>query len=289
MSVMILRRRKLGRTSCREIAKHVGAAVHRNDRKYKGRPVATVIRWGCTANLPNYHDNMAIINTAEAIHQVNDKVAFRKLMPEGICPKTWYDLEDFADTAEYTVEGKLEFPVIVRPSRHAQGRQLFYCEYTHQVQDNCEQLGDGNYYISKFIPKVAEYRVFVVGGRVVCVAKKTPGNPDAIAWNVAQGGRFDNVKHQDWPIKAVKASVIAFCATKLDFGGVDVMVDAEGKAYVLEINSAPSLTSEYRQKCMGLGIKYLVDHGKERIPVKELERNKYRGYVHPAVSDKAEV
>lgn len=271
---IILRRAKLGRTSCRELNQFIKGKVVRND-KYNGGEVDTLIRWGCTSRVAA----KKTINTVEAIHQVNDKVAFRKMMPEGVCPKTCFSVADF----------NLKFPVIVRPSRHAQGRNLHLCNNIREVIEACNIYAGIGYYISEYVPKVKEYRVFVVGGRVACVAQKTPGNPDAIAWNVAQGGRFDNVKWQEWPIEVVKKAVEAFSHTSLDFGGVDVMLDKDGKAYVLEINSAPSLTSPYRQKCMGLSLKWLVDKGKKRIPTKVLDKNKYRGYIHPAVSENAEV
>ena len=73
----------------------------------------------------------------------------------------------------------------------------------------------------------------------------------------------------------------------LDFGGVDVMVDADGKAYVLEINSAPSLTSPYRQECMAKCFDYIVENGKGMIGVKDDED--WKDFVHPAVCDKARV
>jgi glutathione synthase/RimK-type ligase-like ATP-grasp enzyme len=133
---------------------------------------------------------------------------------------------------------------------------------------------------------VAEYRVFVVSGRAVAVAKKTPGNPQDVAWNVARGGRFDNVDWGDWPLKAVKTSIEAFNLSALDFGGVDVMVDGDGNCYVLEINSAPSLTSPYRQECMAKGLHYALTRGKERIPL-VAERGGWRKFAHPAISDQA--
>jgi len=136
------------------------------------------------------------------------------------------------------------------------------------------------------IKKVAEYRVFVVQGRVVSVAEKTPSNPDDIAWNVAQGGRFDVVSWDNWPLQAVRKSVEAFNLTELDFGGVDVMVDADGKAYVIEINSAPSLTSEYRQQCMAKAFDWIATNGKERIPLIS-EKGGYRKFIHPCITDRA--
>ena len=129
---------------------------------------------------------------------------------------------------------------------------------------------------------MSEYRVFVVQGRVACVAQKTPANPDAVAWNVAKGGRFDNVRWNDWPLKAVRVAVEGFKLSSLDFGGVDVMVDAEGDATILEINSAPSLTSPYRQECMAKAFDYILENGKDRIHLIE-ERGGYLKFIHPAL------
>lgn len=289
---VILRRRKLGRTSAKEIAKHIpNTQVVRNDRMppapVDGEAPPKLFRWGTTSNVPAGY---AIINQAAAIHEVNDKSGFRmKLMHEApdTIPLTWdhiSNLEAFLDDDMFS-EDPISFDFIVRPQRHAQGRRLYKCDNWDQLRDAVRRCGEG-YYISQYIPKVAEYRVAIVSGRAVWVAKKTPADPNAIAWNVAQGGRFDNVNWGDWPLKVVKTAIKAFNVSSLDFGGVDVMVDAEGNCYVLEINSAPSLTSPYRQECMGKAFAYIVANGKARIPLIE-EKGGYRKFIHPAVCQDA--
>jgi hypothetical protein len=64
------------------------------------------------------------------------------------------------------------------------------------------------------------------------------------------------------------------------------MTDAEGNAYVIEINSAPSLTSEYRQMCMAKCFDYIAEHGKERIPRVEA-RGDWKKFIHPALTERA--
>jgi glutathione synthase/RimK-type ligase-like ATP-grasp enzyme len=129
--------------------------------------------------------------------------------------------------------------------------------------------------------------VFVGSGRAVWVAQKTPGNPEDVAWNVAQGGRFDNVRFNDWPLKVVKTAIEAFNYTDLDFGGVDVIVD-NNNAYVLEINSAPSQTSPYRQECVAKYFDYVVKNGKNRIELIK-EKGGYLKFIHPAIDNKAKM
>ena len=241
MTVVMLRRRKLGRTSCNEIARLSNKIdeVIRNDQPF---PVDTslVIRWGTTSNVPCRN----VVNTAKAIHRVGDKAGFRKVLmehweesavpedTETLCPYTWFDGD--ADRPD-----PRDFPIVVRPAVHSQGRNVHLVRTAAEMALATQQCGAG-WYASPFIDKVSEYRVTFVQGRVCWVAKKTPGNPQDVAWNVARGGRFDNVRFGDWPLRAIRISHEAFMLSGLDFGAVDVRIRGN-RAVVLEVNSAPGL------------------------------------------------
>lgn len=282
----LLRRRKLGRTSVREIVRlsTTGLQAFRSD--HPAIPDGNIVfRWGCTANV----EAETIINKAEAIHRVSDKAGFRRVLNEHeLCPPTFF--RQFDDDG--WMEGEMLFaasgerPIIIRPQTHHQGRALYFCTNQTQVLEAIGRCGPG-WYASDYIEKEAEYRVFVVQGRAVCVARKYPGEDSPIAWNVARGGRFVNVRWDDWPLKAVRISIEAFNLSGLDFGGVDVMTKGD-EAYVLEINSAPSLTSEYRQQCMAKAFDYIVTNGHRPIPLIE-RRGGYKKFIHPAVCTEAQV
>lgn len=277
MTTTIVRRRKLGKTSTDAITRfsRTDITAVRNDERLP--PSNLYIRWGCTSTVPSRN----ILNKTEAIHLVGNKKAFRRILNrENLCPKTWFDLRSFETALDKT------YPVIVRPPVHAQGRQVLHCNNIQQVRNAWTRVG-GDGYISIFVPKVAEYRVFCGSGRVICVARKTPANPQDIAWNVARGGRFDNVRWDEWPLRAVKTSLAAYELSGLDFGGVDVMVDAAGECTILEINSAPSLTSEYRQQCFAKYFDYVVQNGKDFIP-RIKQPGGYRKFIHPAIHTEAQ-
>lgn len=277
----IFRRRKLGRTSAREIqkfSKNIRYLI-RNDQKNIAPADLVCIRWGCTSEVPH----KKVFNTAKAIHEVGDKKAFRLKLAEA--ELTMLTASSVADWEREF--GKEEFPIIVRPRVHAQGRHCYKCN-TFAEAYAAEKKCGGDAYVSSFVDKVAEYRVFVAQGRAVWVAKKTPGNPKDVAWNVAKGGRFDNVRFNDWPLKAVKTCIEAFNLSSLDFGGVDVMVDEAGDCYVLEINSAPSQTSPYRQECCAKAFDYMLEKGKERIPLIK-DKGGYLKFVHPAIDNGAKL
>lgn len=281
MTTVLLRRKGLGRTSCKEIANYCNSdvVVVRNDIGDWPDHVDLVIRWGCTANSPTKH----ILNKAEAIHLVSNKSGFRKLLrdkaPHTI-PATWFN-EDYNTTP-------ITFPLVVRPQLHSQGKQLWVVADATELEKAIQKAGEG-WYASELINKVAEYRVCFVQGRVAWVANKIPGNPDDVAWNVAQGGKFTNVNWGDWPLKSIRIAREAFMLSGLDFGGVDVMRDAENNVYVLEINSAPSLTSPYRQQCMARCFDYVIEHNvKDVLPVID-EKGGWRKFIHPALSEEAQL
>lgn len=290
---VILRRRKLGKTSANSIAdlstKGITPILFKLDKFRDSRNpfarsipwpenVDMVFRWGCTANVPG---NPTIINKAPAIRAANDKIAFRKSIAD-IQPH-W---------PVWTERNEVQYPAVVRPGVHHQGRHLHVVNNVNELDATLRRgfgKRDGTgWYAAPKIDKVAEYRVFVVSGRAICVARKHPANAGAVAWNVAQGGRFENVNWDEWPLKVVRISIDAFNKTGLDFGGVDTMVDGNGEVYVLEVNAAPSLTSPYRQQCFAKALDYIVDNGPGIIPLPET-RGGYRKFIHPAITENARV
>lgn len=268
--VYLLRRRGLGKTSCNGIVAQstTGLQVYRSDRQLPDADL--VIRWGCTANVPTNH----VINAAKAIHAVSDKLEFRRTLNEKeLCPETWFERED------------VQFPAIVRPRYHSQGKKLWVVNDLAALDTVIAQCPAG-WYASEIIKKVAEYRVYVAQGRALGVARKFPRDENAIAWNAAQGGHFEVCRWGDWPLKAVKRAIQAHKLAGLDFSGVDTMVDADGKDFILEINSAPSLTSRYRQQCFAKVFDYIVQNGKDEIPLIDAPGG-YKKFIHPAVCTEA--
>jgi glutathione synthase/RimK-type ligase-like ATP-grasp enzyme len=238
--------------------------------------LSLVIRWGCTGKVPIRN----VLNMARAIHTVANKSGFRKLLKE--------EAPDTIPTTHFWDDelGGYEYPLVVRPRTHSQGRQLWLATTPQELAEATVRAGEG-WYASSYIPKVAEYRVCFVQGRVAWVANKTPDDPSAVAWNVAQGGRFDNVRWGAWPLNVIETAYRAYELSGLDFSGVDVMVGPDGRSYVLEANSAPSMTSDYRKTCITKCFDHIVTNGKEHYSVRE-DRG-WQGWVHPAVSGDAVV
>ena len=239
-------------------------------------PVADVVfRWGCTGDLPG---DPKVINSARAIHRVNDKKGFRsELLKEGLCPPTWFSLEEYLVDRPQGLVGKL----LVRPASHSRSDGMFVCTDLRELVESIKAI-QGAYYISDLIDKKREYRVFVAQNRVAWMIEKLPKNKDEISWGCVEEGTFKYVGWSDWPLDVVDVALRSMRLSKLHFGAVDIIVSSSGHPYVLEINTAPHLTPYY-MKTVGKVFKYIRDENQDReLPDAPLE---WKSVIHPAVKD----
>lgn len=237
---------------------------------------AVIIRWGCTSTVPP----TPVVNSVSAIHLAADKAKSRYMLQNhnpNIVPPSIF--------SEYDAPEGDVFPAILRPKFHAQGKKLWLVNDAKELTEVIQSTGLVQWYAGKYINKVAEYRVYTTFGKVAAVARKHPANPDAIAWNVAQGGYFTNVKWSEWPIDGCNKALRAAALTGLGIAGVDIMVDADGVSYVIEVNSAPSLplnedgSVSYRQRC----IADTIEHYTQCKPINYTEeRTTWKDIIHPA-------
>lgn len=243
-----------------------------------------VFRWGTTSTIEGDHKT---VNSAKAIHKVFDKRASRKVFSDlGMAPKSWIDYDDFIETGgeEAISEGGL---VIVRPKNHIRGMDMHLCKSFPEVWKASKKFPDG-YYISTYIKKVKEYRAFVVSGRMLGVCQKIPVDPAAVSWGCAdeEGGAFKYVGWSSWNLDLVKLSLKGQEKMGIDFAAVDIIEDAAGKFYLLELNSAPSMP-DYWAECFSKAFDYIILKGKEFIPVGS--DGTWRSYIHPSLSTEAKL
>lgn len=194
-----------------------------------------IIRWGNAIKVDL--NNSVVYNKAEAIQKATDKKLTRQLLAEA-------DIS--VPRAVVPDSENINYPVIARPSRHAKGKNFIILKsrdefYQHWIRNN------QTWYYSEFVDKVKEYRVHCAHGRILnYLEKPNPGN-GTIAWNRALNGEaFTNIKWDQYDSKVALECLKAVQAIGLDFAGVDVIVTADGKPYILELNTSPTLnSSEY--------------------------------------------
>ena len=196
-----------------------------------------VIRWGNRIEVPT--DNRTIIyNRVEAIGNATNKKISREIFIKNKVrtPKLF--------TPE--MEG-VTFPIIARPCVHSKGKNFVIISDMYSFKKHYDQHRD-NWYYSEYIDKDREFRVHCAHGKVLAVMEKPPV-AGQIAWNRAINHQaFDRVKQQDYIFTVCYQALKAVNVLGLDFGGVDVIFKngEKHKAYVLEVNTSPTLnSSEY--------------------------------------------
>jgi len=297
MTLLFVRRRNLGRASGRGV-RHSMEHPSATWKSWQNRffppgidltQVRYVMRWGCTSHLPlRLPDHISILNQSGAIHRVNNKMQFALSMTSMPSVMSLTTIGGYGTEVPQGLDGNW----VLRPSSHAQGRSLWVCSGTEGLRSKLESTGlqATGWYARPLIPKAREVRVYVLQGRVVCVAEKIPEDREAVAWNHARGATFVNLRWGDWPLDACREAVNVFPHTGLHFAGVDLMQHRDtGVWYTIEVNSAPSMppnedgSPSYRQRCLAKGLDYHMRKGLDICPEDVVEEEGWREYIHPGV------
>lgn len=170
----------------------------------------------------------------------NKQVEFEILHKAGLTPETWRERPT----------NKENYPILGRLRHHTHGNDIIFIKTPNQPETKPDEIRIrySDFYV-KYIDKLAEFRAHVCGDKVVLITKKLAKDDksDPIVWNhnrgysqctYPEGKKYWKIV-SDIAIKAIKV-------VKYDFGAVDIIVDKNGKAYVLEVNSAPGLIVDNR-------------------------------------------
>lgn len=243
-----------------------------------------IFRWGCTGR--THRNNAKFVNLTKAIEWcTNKKQARLDMQAAGVPVPTTWSSQDFVRLCLEEMLDTSAVQFVVRPATHTQGKELFLGDVTQAALTAIDGVyRDG--YVSAYVDKVAEYRVFVVSNRIAWVSKTTqPRQEGSIAWNYGNG---ENVYWSEWPMNVVKAALAAANVSGTDFCAIDVMEDAEGNAYVSECNTAPAQEGTYQPTCVAKCFDYIVTNGKDKfpdpvIPAGTPASRMWRYFIHPAI------
>lgn len=208
--------------------------------KWKPKSTRIVINWG-HAQAPNIDIGKHVLNWYWAVTNASNKwTALVKMEQAGVSvPKntgakaeaeSWFDKDKkcvvFCRTLLRSSGGK---GIVIAKSK--------------------AELVDAPLYTLR-IRKTDEYRVHVFKNEVIDVAQKRLRNGvkdqegrNEYIRNLANGWIFAH-ENVNCPDNVKQEALKAVAALELDFGAVDVVVDKEGKAYVLEVNTAPGLENQ---------------------------------------------
>lgn len=171
------------------------------------------------------------INSPKAVRLASNKRKALQAMAEAGVPTPEVFSPDQARVMAW------EIRLVGRPDKHYGGSEFYLCNGTNEVRDAIEQ---GCTHFLEYIEGGREFRCHVAFGKSIKIAEKIGG--DSVIRNFKHGSTF--MYPQDFNHKKTlrNLSKKAVMCLGLDFGAVDI-IWKDDKWYVLEVNSAPSLTS----------------------------------------------
>ena len=194
-----------------------------------------VVNWG-SRNLPDVHP-AEVINNVHSVALVSNKLSFfNEMAPTELGVNIPTFTTERAVAANWIREHGWKMVCRTLLTSHS-GNGIVIAETE-------DQLVQAPLY-TRYVKKQAEYRVHIVRGRVIDVQRKIrdPENTPT-DWHVrSHANGFIFVRGSAPPPDDVTTQCLrAFRASGLDFAAIDVIVDRNGLAYVLEANTAPGLT-----------------------------------------------
>jgi glutathione synthase/RimK-type ligase-like ATP-grasp enzyme len=240
-----------------------------------------LLRWGCTSTLPLELSDAVILNKANSIHRVNNKKEFAQALAA-------IELSTPVITAETSTGLMTTETYVVRPTHHSQGRNLKVL--TYQGVMSILSSGRTSWYARRLVKKAAEYRVYVLFGKVASIARKVVTDETQVAWNHAVGAEFINVKWDEWPLYVSEKAIQAAKLSGLDYAAVDVMVEERtATPWIIEVNSAGSLppnddgTPSYRARCVADCLAWHIKRDDYEFRNITTMTSNWRDVIHPAV------
>jgi hypothetical protein len=257
---------------------HAGRALRKElDKLYKGKVLGgypkrfgavcrkegkptTVVNLGVTDNLDYGGD---ILNEREMVRAASNKRRARAIFAErGIPAPTFY--------SQSGAVPKSDLPVIGRTSYHKKGKGFWFCKTLADVR---KATRAGATHFLTFIPNTREYRVHTfIKKKYLSVEPKERKPEHYVSIKISEKvweGKGKPVKDEPqknhnfgWVFLAPQnrrgeeldlvrhVAKEAIAALGMDFGAVDVMYRIRTKqAYVLEVNSTPSLSDDNADTC----------------------------------------
>lgn len=230
-------------------------------------------------------------NNSRAIEICDDKILTAEALSQKLpMPKTLalpfaysnigYKKRFFLKAAEI-----LGFPIVIKERNGSLGEQVFLAENPEELEKTVSSLGKKPLLLQEFIdtgkslnfigrdsfycriPEImpssgragADLRIYAAGERIIAAAYRQ--NSRDFRANYFRGSEaypyIPTLEERETTIKALKL-------TGLDFGGVDIAVDSDGRRFILEVNSNADFTGLAEATGTDVAGK-ILEHIKERI------------------------
>ena len=207
-----------------------------------------------------------LFDSAEAIRLCDDKMlTYIALSNSGIkMPKTisaplnYAGIDDEAFIKDVAKE--LSFPIVAKDNFGSLGKEVYLIKNHDELASFEKEHKFSAHLYQQFIEssKGHDFRIIVIGGKVVASMKRSNGNGDFRS-NVAQGGHGELV---NLPKSFIETAEKAARILNLDYCGVDLLDDENGDPVLCEVNSNAFLQEIERitgKNIAGVYAKHIVE------------------------------
>lgn len=223
--------------SARSVARELGGLVLKHEgSQYRYKSGDIILNWGATAVPRGYPVRL---NHPEAVkHAVSKTTTYNLLARNEVPTVEWTTSPEQA--REWSLAGATVYHRAL--DRSCQGRGI-----TVMRPDGFPTEPPRGGFFTKRIAAKREFRVYCVGDTITTILEKRRRNgTETNPYIRSHGNGYVFCREFSAPIPHETFQRIAPAALRavgLDFGGLDMLLLGNGKAYVLEINSAPGITA----------------------------------------------
>lgn len=179
-----------------------------------------------------------VYNDGRAIERTVDKAMTSFVLHQAGIPTPLAWVTGRPEEARARMESELArgHSVVTKPLFGSQGVGLRRYSSHHELETLCPD--QGLFYLQRYVDSgddSHDFRVFVIAGKAIAAMRRC-----GITWlnNVHQGARCEPVMLDE--ILLVRLAEDAVKALDMNYAGVDIIRDRNGRATVLEVNSIPA-------------------------------------------------
>ncbi len=152
-------------------------------------------------------------------------------VPNTCIPRSWDEVRNYAMSRQ--------FPMVIKPARMGKGNGVTKLVNLSDLEEfiqkkSSEDKEAKSFLIQEFIPYVVDLRILVIGDDVF-VMRRIPKEGEFRA-NFSLGG---DVELYDLDEEGHKMAIEACRSVGLSVAGVDMLITADNKRYILEVNHTP--------------------------------------------------